>query len=109
MNLNIDKSSGDYFYGNISEQAEKELIRKYIDSFVNTECIEKNIPKICNVAELSYLTSIGKNIIKWYPFRKNSEVLLIGGELGNIIHQRTEQLTQIVVVRSLELCQDYVI
>lgn len=41
MNLNIDKSSGDYFYGNISEQAEKELIRKYIDSFVNTECIEK--------------------------------------------------------------------
>lgn len=84
MNLNIDKSSGDYFYGNISEQAEKELIRKYIDSFVNTECIEKNIPKICNVAELSYLTSIGKNIIKWYPFRKNSEVLLIGGGLGNI-------------------------
>lgn len=98
MNLNIDKSLGDYFYGNVSEQAEKEIIMKYIDSFVNTECIEKNIPKICNVAELSYLTSIGRNIISWYPFRKNSEVLLIGGELGNIAECLCEKKLKVTCV-----------
>ena len=98
MNLNVDNSFEDYFYGNIPEQVEKELIKNYIEHFDNTDCFEKEILKIHNVPQLSYLTSIGRNIISWYPFRKNSEVLLIGGEIGNIAECLCEKNLKVTCV-----------
>ena len=84
MNLNVNKSLEDYFYGNCSEEIERELIEKYINSVNNSYDYEKSITDISCIEEIYSFSSIGQNIINWYPFSKNATVLEIGGRLGNI-------------------------
>ncbi len=85
MNLKIDDSLQDYFYGGFSKENEKKIVDKYINIISNSEMYENSINKLSNVEELYHLSSIGQNIISWYPFSNNANVLVIGGGLGNIV------------------------
>lgn len=91
MKLNLD------FYQEKEEKVtskEQEIISKYIEKCDNND-YEKEIPDEMTDKEIYYLSSTSQNILNWYPFKKESTVLEIGGDLG--------QLTQVFISKCKEV------
>lgn len=76
------------------EIAEKEIIHQYIEKFSNYD-YEENFDEMITDKEIYYLSSCSQNILNWYPFKKEDEVLEIGGDLG--------QITQIFTTKTKEV------
>lgn len=47
---------------------------------------------------LQVLDSIRKNIINWYPFRENSNILEINGDFGEITEELSEQAQKLITI-----------
>ena len=73
---------------------------KVIEDFV-TKYEEKNYED--NIVEidsnkLQFFSTIGHNILNWYPFKNNSTILEIGGNLGEITGMLCQKGRQVVTV-----------
>lgn len=94
MKLNLD------FYKkkeeNISEE-EKDLINRYIQK-INHEEYESQFSETITDKEIYYLSSCSQNILNWYSFKKEDNILEIGGDLGQITHTFIKQCKEVTTV-----------
>ena len=93
MKLNLE-----YYIPKESNIPEAEY--KVIEDFV-TKYEEKNYED--NIVEidsnkLQFFSTIGHNILNWYPFKNNSTILEIGGNLGEITGMLCQKGRQVVTV-----------
>ena len=94
MQLNLS------FYKNKEEvvtDEEQEIIDKYIDK-IDTNEYENEFSDIVTDKEIYYLSSSSQNILNWYPFEKESSVLEIGGDLGQLTQVFINQCRHVVTV-----------
>lgn len=79
MKLNLEY----YISKNTSiPEAEYKVIEKFVDKYKEKEYEDKIIE--LDSKKLQLFSTMGSNIINWYSFKKNSLVLEIGGNLGEI-------------------------
>ncbi len=92
MKINYDFYIGEDLYSDGS--IENEII-KYENEYENIDDVfEKDI----RWPVFYHLTPIRKNIINWYPFKDNSEVLEIGAGMGAITEALCEKCKNVVSV-----------
>jgi len=90
--LNLDYYSGvDYYSDGDIENELLEIVKSKKD-------IEKVLANDNRWAILYHLSPIRKNILNWYPFKKESSVLEIGGGCGAITGVLCESVTSVNVV-----------
>lgn len=81
MKLNLEYYKEDLYYN--KTENEDKIIKGYINNYSEDEYEEKLYNTDIDF-DISNLTEIRKNIISWYPFKENSEILEIGAGLGEI-------------------------
>ena len=92
LNLEFDKNTDKYSDGDIENEI-LNYAQSYDDS--NIEDVFKNDIRW---PVFYHLTNIRKNIINWYPFKKNSSVLEIGGGMGAITSTLCDKADRVVSV-----------
>ncbi len=95
MKLNLEfynKESED----NISE-IDKEIIEKYINNY-DEQDYENILFEDSRLEIVLALSEIRKNIINWYPFKEGSDVLEIGGNLGEITGELCERCNRVITI-----------
>ena len=80
---------------NISE-AEYKVIEDFVTKYEEKN-YEDNIVEI-DSNKLQFFSTIGHNILNWYPFKNNSTILEIGGNLGEITGMLCQKGRQVVTV-----------
>ncbi len=81
MKLNLDFYNQDIIYNQLSK--EQDIIQNYINQYKETD-YENIIKNDNNIETISMLSEIRKNIINWYPFKKDCNILEIGAGVGEI-------------------------
>lgn len=94
MKLNFDFYSGSDLYSD--GEVENEII-SYIEKY-GEENIEEVFKTDIRWPIFYHLTPIRKNIINWYPFKKDSDVLEIGAGMGAITGTLCEKARSVTVV-----------
>lgn len=74
-------------------------IAEYIENFSNQE-YEKHFSKDVTTEEIRHLSTICQNIINWYPFRENSSILEVGGNLGEITGVLCKKANKVVTLEN---------
>lgn len=94
MKINYDFYSGkdEYSDGDI----EKEII-EYTEKYEEKD-FDKIFEKDFRWPVFYHLTSLRKNILNWYPFKENAEVLEIGAGMGAITGILCEKVKQVTSV-----------
>lgn len=93
MKLNLD-----YYISKESNMPEAEY--KLIDDFINKyeeKDYEDNILEI-DSNKLQHFSTIGYNVLNWYPFKNNSTILEIGGNLGELTGMLCQKNYQVVTI-----------
>lgn len=94
LKLNLDYYKNDILYN----QGDKEDI---ILNYINNE-LEKDYENIFevdnNIETIGALSDIRKNIINWYPFKKNSNILEIGAGMGEITGELCKVANKVVSI-----------
>lgn len=95
MKLNLKYYSGkdEYSDGDI-ENIILEFIKKYPNDYEEAFKEDSSCPVIYHLSE------IRKNIIKWYPFKKNASILEVGAGMGAITEELVKKCGK---VTSIEL------
>lgn len=81
MKINLNFYKEDIIYNQLAR--EQYIIQNYINQYKETQ-YEDIIKKDNNIETISMLSEIRKNIINWYPFKKDSNILEIGAGVGEI-------------------------
>ena len=81
MKINLNFYKEDIIYNQLAR--EQYIIQNYINQYKETQ-YEDIIKKDNNIEIISMLSEIRKNIINWYPFKKDSNILEIGAGVGEI-------------------------
>ena len=92
LNLDFDNNNDKYSDGDIEEE-----ILKYAENY-SEENIEDVFKTDIRWPVFYHLTNIRKNIINWYPFKKNASVLEIGGGMGAITSTLCDKVDRVVSV-----------
>jgi len=93
LNLKFYNGKDEYSDGDVEEKI-INFIKKYPNNY------EKAFKEDSSWPVFYHLSNVRKNIIRWYPFKKNSSILEVGGGMGAI----TEELCQkCKVVTTIEL------
>ena len=89
MKLNLN------FYKNKEEltNLEEQKLIKYI--LKEKECEDEN-----HIKEMVALSKIKENILSWYPFKENSNILEIGANLGEITGVLCQNANRVVSIES---------
>lgn len=75
----------------------KELKNKYFSKFHNDD-YEEFLNENSSFDEISALSELRKNIIKWYPFKENSKILQIGAGFGEVTGVLLENSKDVTVI-----------
>lgn len=94
LKLNLDFNKKEK--RDISE-IEKEIIEKYINQY-KEEDYEEIFKKDNRLEVVLVLSEIRKNIVNWYPFKADSNILELGGNLGEITGQLCEKANRVVTI-----------
>ncbi len=92
LNLDFNKSEKK----DISE-IEKEIIEKYINQY-KEENYEEIFKQDNRLEVVLALSEIRKNIVNWYPFKADSNILELRGNLGEITGQLCEKANRVVTI-----------
>ena len=92
LNLEFDKNTDKYSDGDIENE-----ILNYAENY-NENNIEEVFKNDIRWPVFYHLTNIRKNIINWYPFKKNSSILEIGGGMGAITSTLCDKAERVVSV-----------
>ncbi len=102
MKLHLDNCNEDAYYGEYYlKEIEKNIIEEYIEKY-DRFSYEKNFSNDIDFELLYNLSSIGQNILSWYPFKKNAKVLEVGGRLGNITQLLCEENLEVVCIEPVK-------
>ncbi len=94
MKINYDFYTGEDTY--CDGETEKDVIA-YLDEY-GEEGYKEIFKKDIRWPIFYHITPIRKNILKWYPFKENSEILEIGAGMGaitNILCEKAKQVTSV--------------
>ena len=95
MKLNLDYYKSDIIYNKLD--SEDKIIEEYINNVS-----EKEYPEILkkneNIEVLYALSETRKNIISWYPFEKNKNILEIGAGLGEITGELCKNAEKVISI-----------
>lgn len=90
--MNLDYYSGVDYYSD--GDIEKDILKKVKDKVD----IEKVAKEELSYPEIYHLSELRKNILNWYPFRKNASILEIGAGCGALTGLLCEKAGQVVAV-----------
>ncbi len=94
LKLNLDFNKNEK--KDISE-IEKEMIEKYINQY-KEEDYEEIFKQDNRLEVVLALSEIRKNIVNWYPFKADSNILELKGNLGEITGQLCEKANRVVTI-----------
>lgn len=78
------KLSTEFYHNEIPISKEKkDLIDKYINQY-EIENYEDKFDENITCEELYYLTATSQNLLNWYPFSSECEILELGGDIGEL-------------------------
>lgn len=93
LNLKYYKGTDEYSDGDIEDKI-IDFIKKYPDDY------EKAFEEDCSWPVFYHLSSVRKNVISWYPFKKNASILEVGAGMGAITSELVRKCKK---VTSIEL------
>ncbi len=93
LNLKFYKGKDEYSDGDIEDKI-IEFIKKYPDNY------EKAFEEDSSWPVFYHLADRRKNVIRWYPFKKNASILEVGGGMGAITSELCQKCKK---VTSIEL------
>ena len=98
MKLNLNFYKNDLVYDKfITSDVEKNIIENYINKLSPEEYA--NVFEKDNSIETVYaLSDNTKNVIQWYPFKKDCKILEIGARLGELTGTLCDNAKKVVSV-----------
>ena len=93
MKVNYDFYNGkdEYSDGDIENKV-IEFVKKYKDNY------EQAFNKNSSWPVLYHLSNLRKNVVRWYPFEKNSSILEIGGGMGAITEELCNKCKKVTTI-----------
>ena len=95
MKLNLEHYKEDLEYNKCEN--EEIIISKYLEKY-GEDNYNEIINQDTNVDVMKALSDIRKNIVRWYPFKKNSSILEIGAHLGEVTGELCEKARRVVSI-----------
>lgn len=81
----------------ILNKKDTEIIKKYIDKYEEQQ-YEEILEKEGDYDKILALSEIRNNIINWYPFKKDSTILQIGANLGEITGELCGHAKKVIAI-----------
>ena len=78
---------------------DEDMIENYIHQFNEVE-YEKKMKNKIGTKKIRHLTTITQNILNWYPFKKEANVLEIGGNFGELTGMFCKKVKRVVTLES---------
>lgn len=84
---------------NNTKNKKQKMIENYVEQFKNQE-YEIHFDENVSTEEIRHLSNISQNIINWYPFKKESTILEVGGNFGEITGVLCKNAKRVVTVEN---------
>lgn len=101
LNVNLDSKRKNEYFKSLSKQELNFLYDNIKD--LTAKDIEIKISEILSYEKLNYFNEFRKNILSWYDFKKDSNILEIGANLGDITLMLSE--LNFSSITAIEFCE----